>query len=164
MKFGIGDRVYYHPVIGEEPNTDPHYVYVEQFNDPRIGPVYWITNKSGYVHEAALSLAEPSWCTNRYMHVIMPDSSVWAIKVGYIALNRAKYYAVKEYDGDIAKSMDEDTIPFAMEWEDGLMDWAANNMNWDDVRSFCHEIETNKPEVDYQDGWVNGEKKIVKIF
>jgi hypothetical protein len=84
----------------------------------------------------------------KYLRVTMPDGSKWDVSAKVIAGNRAEYYA----DDDPDTSYDE-------EYE--LQDWAANNMNWHEVKDIAKKAEIEPPAVDYQEGWVNGEKEIV---
>jgi len=94
------------------------------------------------------------------LHVDMPDGSVWGILVSSIAYNRASYYA-KEYDGNVARSLNEDTWPlFEMDAYE-IRDWAENNMNWIDVREGAVLIEDARLDAGFQEGWVNGAKEIV---
>ncbi|WP_312817212.1 hypothetical protein [Atlantibacter subterraneus] len=90
----------------------------------------------------------------------MPDNSVWAVPVQIIATNRADYYA-KEFGGDIQRSLAEDTLPLFRASEYEIEDWAANNMNWSDVQHAARCVTPG--EVDYDDGWVNGEKSVVEV-
>lgn len=39
-----------------------------------------------------------------------------------------------------------------------IHDWASNNMNWDEVKA--HAIQVKAADVDFQEGWVNGEYSI----
>lgn len=97
----------------------------------------------------------------KWMSVEMPDGSKWAVPVSVIANNRADYYAKNDEDfkGDFERSLNEDTLPlFEDEYE--IHDWAANNMNWEDVSDQAIELDV-EDEVDYQEGWVNGEKEII---
>ncbi len=94
-----------------------------------------------------------------YMHITMPDDSIWKVPVSIIANNRAAYYA-PEYDNNFAKSLAEDTIPLFNDNHYEIIDWASNNMNWEDVEKYSSQV--SKPEqIDFQEGWVNGEKEIV---
>ena len=88
----------------------------------------------------------------------MPDGSKWAVPVEVIANNRAKEYA-DEFDDDIARSLTEDTAPLFEGDEFEIEDWAANNMDWDDVCDHAECIEL--ADCDYQEGWVNGDKEVV---
>jgi hypothetical protein len=88
----------------------------------------------------------------------MPDGSKWGVPVGKIARNRAECYA-REFDGDVERSLNEDSLPLFESDPDAIEDWAANNMNWSDVKVDAVMIQA--PHVDYQDGWMNGEKEIV---
>jgi hypothetical protein len=90
----------------------------------------------------------------KYMIVERPDLTRWKVPVEIIARNRAEYYA-HEFDGDIERSLAEDTIPLFTDTYE-IEDWAANNMNWRDVAK--HAVMVSGGDVDYQEGWVNGEK------
>ena len=88
----------------------------------------------------------------------MPDGSKWTVPVEVIANNRAKEYA-DEFDGDVARSLAEDTAPLFERDEFVIEDWAANNMKWDDVCDHAECIEL--ADCDYQEGWINGDKDVV---
>ena len=84
----------------------------------------------------------------------MTGGSRWAVCVGDIALSRAEYYA-KEFDGDVQKSLREDTLPLFESDEYEIEDWAQNNMNWSDVRHLATCISHG--DCDYEEGWCNGD-------
>lgn len=92
------------------------------------------------------------------LHVTMPDGSVWSVPVIVIAKHRATSYA-SEYGNEISRSLSEDTIPLFEDDEYEIKDWAANNMNWSDVMERATVV--TPASVDYQEGWVNGDKKVV---
>jgi hypothetical protein len=98
---------------------------------------------------------------NKNLKVTMPDGSVWSVPVMIIARNRAKEYA-SEFDGDIERSLKEDTLPLFEDSEYEIKDWAAGNMNWDEVREHATKVQDREPmtDADFQEGWVNGEKEI----
>ncbi|MBU4609176.1 hypothetical protein IMZ29_00975 [Achromobacter sp. GG226] len=92
----------------------------------------------------------------------MPDGSTWGIPVEVIARHRASHYA-HEFDGDVEKSLAEDTGPLFASDEYEVHDWAANNMNWSDVAAdHAVRIDGAKP-VDYQEGWTNGEYEVCSL-
>lgn len=90
----------------------------------------------------------------------MPDGSKWDIPVSVIAEHRANHYK-KEFDGNLERSLKEDTIPLFEEDEFEIEDWAANNMDWSDVARFATRASFVPEEVDYQEGWVNGKKELL---
>lgn len=90
--------------------------------------------------------------------VEMPDGSRWGVPVEVIALDRAKNYA-DEFDGNVARSLEEDTWPLFEADSYDVSDWAGNNMNWEDVEAQAQRIHDPDGPVDYQEGWVNGEKE-----
>ena len=94
----------------------------------------------------------------KYTHftVTLPDGSVWGVPISMIARNRAAHYA-HEFDGDIKKSLTEDTIPLFEESTFAIGDWAVNNMNWSDFDG--HQVKiSDAPAQDFQDAWMYGEK------
>jgi len=97
-----------------------------------------------------------------YLTVEMPDLNIYAIPVKVIADDRAKYYA--QYDGmTFDESLYTDTIPLFMADAYEIEDWAIDNMDWDNVKEYAIKIETKvKQEFDFQDGWMNGNKEIIK--
>ena len=92
-----------------------------------------------------------------FLHVTMPDGSIWQVPVHVIACNRARHYK-NEFDGDVSRSLLEDTAPLFNSDTAEIIDWAVNNMDWSDVEKYAVMIK--KPDVDYQEGWMNGEKSI----
>jgi hypothetical protein len=95
---------------------------------------------------------------SKQIQVEMPDGSIWAVPVSVIALNRAEYYKY-EFDGDVIRSLAEDTMPLFDDDDSSIEEWAANNMNWDDVKSVA--VMVSYGECDFQEGWCNGNKYIV---
>lgn len=95
----------------------------------------------------------------KVLRVDMPDGSKWDVPVSIIAKNRAEHYA-HEYDGDVVRSMQEDTLPLFETDPYEIEDWAANNMNWSDVQHVATLAEAG--ETDYQEGWINGDKEVVE--
>lgn len=96
----------------------------------------------------------------RFLQIVMPDASKWAVPVQKIAEHRAAHYA-HEFDGDLQRSLDEDTLPLFAGSEYDIEDWAINNMNFSDFAGIA--VCTQLPNVDYEEGWCNGEKEIVEI-
>lgn len=97
----------------------------------------------------------------KFLVVTMPDNSRWAVPVAIIARNRAQYYAPR-FGGDVSRSLKEDTRPLFDGDDFEVNDWAGNNMNWSDVQSHAVKLANDEP-IDFQDGWVNGEKDVVSL-
>ena len=94
------------------------------------------------------------------LRVEMQDGP-WDVPVKVIAENRAASYAEK-FGNDLQRSLDEDTLPLFRQSSYEIADWAANNMNWVDVKAFAVKVTVPPPFIDYEDGWANGEKEILK--
>ena len=96
----------------------------------------------------------------KHLQITMPDGSKWAVPVDVIAMNRAVYYA--KNDGiSIEDSLNNDTNPLFESDDFEIEDWAANNMNWSDVEHLA--VCTRKGEIDFDEGWANGDKDVVDI-
>lgn len=88
----------------------------------------------------------------------MPDGSRWAVPVSVIARHRAEAYA-QHFEGDIEKSLQEDTGPLFDQEDFEIKDWGSNNMRWKDVENFATCIQP--PDCDYEEGWANGEYELI---
>jgi hypothetical protein len=88
----------------------------------------------------------------------MPDGSKWDVPAHVVADNRAKYYAKYDEDANYQEEYD-----YTYNDNSELLDWAANNMNWDDVSHLAKRVALPPQDVDYQEGWVNGEKEIINL-
>lgn len=94
----------------------------------------------------------------KYLRVTMPDGSKWDVPVMVIAKSRAEYYS--HYDKCSFQEAFKETLNFFETDEPEIIDWAANNMDWEDVEDFARRVVSGE-EPDYQEGWVNGAKEIV---
>jgi hypothetical protein len=93
------------------------------------------------------------------MTVEFPDGSKWGVPVMEIAKNRAEYYK-DEFGNNLARSLNEDTIPLFEGDDYEIEDWATNNMNWSDVKSFAFKVSDGTGP-DMQEVWMNGEKGFI---
>lgn len=96
----------------------------------------------------------------KWIRVEMPDGSKWDVPVMAVAMNRARYYADKDFNGDVERSLSMDTLPY-FEDESEILDWARNNMNWSDVVGVAVKVD-EPTKVDFEEGWVNGDAEIVE--
>ena len=92
--------------------------------------------------------------------IAMPDGSKWEIPVWVIALNKAVYDSGR-FDNSINRALEEETLPLFSSWKGDIIDWAENNMDWDDVEYYA--IEAKRADTnDFDEGWVNGKKEIIE--
>lgn len=100
----------------------------------------------------------------KYLRVTMPDGSKWDVPAHMIANDRATYYTEKLVGTEKAKEMEyKAEYDYAMSHNDELQDWAANNMNWDDVKDQARMVAQHEmSDDDFQEGWINGEKEMVE--
>ncbi|AQZ81534.1 hypothetical protein BUM88_07885 [Acinetobacter calcoaceticus] len=89
--------------------------------------------------------------------VTMPDESKWAVPVRIIAESRAKYYAGVD-EVTVEENLNDDTVPLFESDHYEIHDWAANNMNWRDVKE--HAVQIERPSLDYEEGWANGDYEV----
>nr|DAY15900.1 MAG TPA: hypothetical protein [Caudoviricetes sp.] len=90
----------------------------------------------------------------KYLLVEMPDFSVWRVPVQVIADVYTDYYA--ERDGQDREKVKTETERLFTAYEFEIEDWAANNMDWDEIEP--HAVRVSAGEVDYQAGWESGKK------
>lgn len=102
----------------------------------------------------------------KMLTIEMPDGRKWGVPVEVVARSRAAHYA-HEFDGDVERSMTEDTMPLFESDNYEVEDWAANNMNWSDVEAQAKKLQAKKlqdaPAPDFQEAWVNGEKAVIEV-
>jgi hypothetical protein len=95
---------------------------------------------------------------NKHLLIEMPDGLTYGIPIEIIARNRAEHYK-DEFNGDVAESLREDTIPLFDDFYE-VHDWASNNMNWDEVKIHAITLKRKTLDDEFQDAWVNGEWKV----
>lgn len=98
---------------------------------------------------------------DKELHVTMPDGSVWAVDVDFIAGHRAQEFVNTGEFKCLQQSLDEDTIPLFLSDDYSIEDWAESNINWDEVCEFARIVSL--PDVNYADGWLNGAKEVVDV-
>jgi len=92
---------------------------------------------------------------SKVLSVQFSDGTTWEIPAEVIADNRATYYAGKDPDTTYPKEFD-----YLMSDDSELYEWAVNNMNWEDVAAHAVQVETMRPEPDYEGEWVNAPKEV----
>jgi hypothetical protein len=97
----------------------------------------------------------------KYLRVEMPDGSRWDVPAHLIAEDRARYYADRETPGPERSKTYLEELNYTLKNDDELADWAANNMDWSDVQHAATLAVPRPDEVDFQEGWVNGEKDVI---
>ena len=92
--------------------------------------------------------------TSAVLRITMPDGSTWDVPAQIVVDSRDEYYCDEK----------EDTAGIALaEWHDFcylVKDWSAGNMNWDEVADYAVKSTFSRP-VDFQEGWVNGDKELI---
>jgi len=84
------------------------------------------------------------------LRVTMPDGSSWDVPISVIYENWWAYYK------------DKDDVEFEDFDDSDCIDWSANNMNWSDVKDHARMVEV-PDEVDYEDGWANGDREVIEF-
>lgn len=100
--------------------------------------------------------------------ITMPDGSKWNVPVTAIARSHAQYYAgvpaEVDYAGDVDRCYAELSLPLLTRDASEVRDWASGNMNWVDVAQQAFRADpSGKVTVDFQDGWVNGEYRVLDV-
>ena len=93
---------------------------------------------------------------HKYLTFKASDGSVWGVPVEMIAMDRAKHYA-KEFDGDVDRSLAEDTMPLFDGSDYEIIDWAANEMDFSDFDG--HQVKLrDAPQLNLEADWWSCEK------
>lgn len=97
------------------------------------------------------------------MLVRFSDSSWWKIPVQIIAESRAKYFAKTDSEDGEGEYDDifNDELKYTLEDDTEIIDWAKNNMYWDDVKDFAIFEKQEKPN--YSKEWINCDSEIIEI-
>ncbi|MBF0146116.1 MAG: hypothetical protein HQL84_09150 [Magnetococcales bacterium] len=88
--------------------------------------------------------------------VTMPDRSRWSIPVAIIAQHRAAHFAMRLFDGDVERSLKEDTLPLFQNNPYAIERWSEEMMDWDDVKDHAQQIAPTN--VNFHEGWQQGMK------
>lgn len=95
--------------------------------------------------------------------VDMPDGTSWSIPVQVIAEHRARLYSNRIDPERGYRETLEWTLELFGEDDFEITDWAANNMDWDDVEKHATKIEKqNEPPPNYVSGWYEAEKTVIE--
>ena len=105
--------------------------------------------------------------TKKMIRVMMGDGSKWDVPLHIAAESCAMHWTNKAYPPALSTRSKWDEAygreyEFAMSQADITMDWAVNNMDWNDVAKHAVRVNPSRP-ADYQQGWVNGEKEVVEV-
>jgi hypothetical protein len=97
-----------------------------------------------------------------WVRLEVPDYGVVAVPVETIARHRATRFA-DEFGGDIERSLAEDTWPLFADDDFNVLDWARNNMNWEDAVEAHITVEREVlPGPDFQEAWLDEEMEVVE--
>jgi hypothetical protein len=95
------------------------------------------------------------------LKVRFSNGDMFEIPARVIAENRANYYA--DLDGyEINSNEWEAEIISALNDEFEIEDWAANNMNWNELAPYARRIDSDK-EFDYDDGWTDADIELTDL-
>jgi hypothetical protein len=94
------------------------------------------------------------------IRVKFDNGEKWEIPLKFIAENRAKYYMGRAEEKGEDDFNYEEEIEFVMNDDYEGIDWAENNMNWEDVKDVTKKVSEPNQD-DLQEQWCNAEKEIV---
>lgn len=89
------------------------------------------------------------------VRVTFSNGEVWDIPAAVIADARAVYYEDRDPNTTYT-----DEFCFTMGDNSELLDWASNNMNWEDVKEEARLV-SNPESIDYESEWINAHREIV---
>lgn len=89
--------------------------------------------------------------SKKLLAITTTDGSIWGVPAEIVAHNRADHYREDGY---------QEEFDYTLNDRHELIDWAANNMNWEDVSKYAVKMSEPEPP-DFQESWMNGEKEVV---
>jgi hypothetical protein len=95
----------------------------------------------------------PRTTSGAFLLVCFPNGERWQVPIQIVADDRDEHY----------KDEQEDTIGFIKGGQldpYDLLDWAANNMNWEDLKPYAELVPTPLAKYDYEEGWLKANKAI----
>lgn len=106
----------------------------------------------------------------KFLQVLFSNGEAYNIPTESIAHPRAIYYAnhdegVQDKGVEVSEEWNkvyQSERTMALEDDGELYDWAANNMNWSDVKDDAVRVYLDDKKIDYSTEWTNAEMKVVK--
>jgi hypothetical protein len=92
--------------------------------------------------------------TTAQLHVEMGDGATWSVPLQLVADSRDEFYRDEK----------EDSIALLRTGElptHSLIAWAVGTLNWEQVKEYAHWVPDKQKTVDYEGGWVRGDKEII---
>ena len=105
----------------------------------------------------------------KYLIVRFSNGIEYCIPLSFIALHRAKYYVQQDINkGDLKKEDKESSIAneinFALNDLYECIDWACNNMDWNDVEDVAEVYYVPLDICNKHEEWPNAYKKIKALY
>ena len=105
----------------------------------------------------------------KHIRITFSNGETYEISALKIGNSRGKVYADKAFGThDITETPDPQWTNVYRKERDTtikddelLIDWAENNMNWEDIEKDCILIPSTKGAVDKHEEWINNDKNIV---
>lgn len=84
----------------------------------------------------------------KYIVFSVRDGTTWGVPAEVVAESKAQYYSTID-------AVYQDEYDEAMSDDYELIDWAGNNMDWDDIKPHIVKLADPRPmrDVDYHFGW-----------
>lgn len=101
---------------------------------------------------------------SKVLQVEFSDGRVFEIPASFIATDRARYYANIDHihkEGENWLKTFETEVDYALEDDFELLDWANNDMNWEDVQREAEEVDS--VAIDEEAEWPNARKSVVEV-
>jgi hypothetical protein len=92
------------------------------------------------------------------LSIEMPDGTEWLVPVHFIAENRAKYFS--EQYKSYTESFEATIILFDSR-PGAIVDWAANQMEWSDIKDVAKLVDRPKCDDIYEEGWKIGNMMVI---
>ena len=100
----------------------------------------------------------------KYIRDKFSNNQLYDIPASVIAKNRATYYSTKDHcsNGDDTQyQLFQIELSYALSDDDVLLEWASNDMNWEDVKRAAVWVSELTVTPSYDREWSNAERVMV---
>lgn len=93
----------------------------------------------------------------QFLVVTFPTGERYGVPAHIIAQDRATYYAQRDHPDNEEKRSEklQQELEYALGETSELIDWAKNNMDWDDLNHHAERLDP--PERDLDDLWMDAD-------
>lgn len=102
----------------------------------------------------------------KYLFIEFPNGDVFKVPAEVVAEDRAAYYAEldsERYEDTTYEEVFKDEKEHGLSDRLELLDWAGNNMNWEDLKDDAERVEPDR-SISYEEEFTNADLSVGSQF